>query len=117
VHCRTCRTEHAYKGPKGLKAPAPKGAALPGEKKKSSSTKAPKEEAVPVEQEWVKLMNANREHPLKKYSAKTAFVVGDRIQHPTFGDGVVKKLVYPNKIEVVFQMDMKVLIHGGSAGA
>jgi len=116
VHCRTCKTEHAYKSPKGLTTPAPKDTPVAREKKAAKKAES-RDEAVPVEAEWTKMMNASRSQPAKAYSAKTPFLVGDRIQHSMFGEGVVNKLVYPNKIEVVFQMDVKTLIHGGTGGS
>jgi hypothetical protein len=52
---------------------------------------------------------------MKEYAADSHFNVHDRIKHPIFGEGVVTKNLYPNKIEIVFSMDVKVLIHAPSA--
>ncbi|HUP58202.1 MAG TPA: hypothetical protein VM598_12165 [Bdellovibrionota bacterium] len=110
VHCLTCKKEHVYRAPKGITEPGQ----VP---KKATRTRKKKEEvaeAVSVEAEWEKLMAAHREAPLKPYSTKSNFALGDKLSHPTFGDGIVGKLIYPNKLEVIFRTDVKVLIHGGA---
>jgi hypothetical protein len=110
VHCLTCKKEHVYRAPKGITEP---GQVV----KKATRTRKKKEEvaeAVSVEAEWEKLMAAHRESPLKPYSTKSSFLLGDKLSHPTFGDGIVGKLIYPNKLEVIFRTDVKVLIHGGA---
>jgi hypothetical protein len=63
--------------------------------------------------EWEKLMVAHRATPTKNYSMKAHFALGDKLAHPTFGEGIVGKLIYPNKLEVIFRTDVKVLIHAG----
>src|SRR5262245_12335675 len=111
VQCLTCKKEHVYRAPKGITEPgvAPKKATRARKKKDTEA-----EQAVSVEAEWEKLMAAHREAPLKPYSTKAHFGLGDKLSHPTFGDGIVGKLIYPNKLEVIFRTDIKVLIHGGA---
>ena len=106
VMCRTCKKEHVYRAPKGINEPLPKTAKAP------AGPKAPK--ATPIEEEWEKLMAEKSSLQEKAYGTKTHFAVGEKISHPSFGKGIVMKHVYPNKIEVIFQSDMKVLIHAGS---
>ncbi len=110
VLCRTCKSEHNYKPKKGVKEP---GAVTPTTRRVvGSSTKEPKPQAVPVEVEWMRQMNAATS-PMRDYAANEGFKMGDRVRHPSFGEGLVQKLVYPNKIEVLFKSDIKVLIHSG----
>jgi len=110
--CKTCKKEHTYKAPKGVNdpgaAPAPKAARKRGE----GSAKAAA--AVPVDEEWQKVMSQAAGVPAKSYSVKEKFRVGEKIAHPTFGEGIVGKHIFPNKIEVLFRSDLKVLIHGGA---
>ena len=108
VQCFTCKKEHLYKAPKGLTAPAKP-------KKSKSAAESDADKATPVEAEWQKLMTTHRDAPFKAYNTKGLFGLGDKIQHPTFGEGIVGKLIYPNKIEIIFRTDVKVLIHGGQA--
>ncbi len=114
VQCRTCRKEHAFKSPKGVNDPmAVKKAAAAKKSKKSAEEGAGGPS--PVEMEWEKLMNQHKATPTKPYSAKGNFNLGDKIAHPTFGDGIVGKLIFPNKLEIIFRTDVKVLIHAGVA--
>ena len=47
----------------------------------------------------------------KDYTIKGSFQMGDVINHPTFGQGIVEKLIDDNKIEVLFQDDYRTLMH------
>ncbi len=109
VQCLTCKKEHAFK--------APKGATEPGKAKAKSKSKkkdaAAESQSHPVEVEWEKLMLAHADSPFKNYDMKAIYGLGDKLKHPTFGDGIVGKLIYPNKLEVIFKTDIKILISGG----
>jgi hypothetical protein len=113
VQCLTCKKEHAYKAAKGVTEPG-KAAAKATRTSKKKAASADEDTNHSIEAEWQKLMLAHKDMPTKGYSTKGNFGLGDKISHPTFGDGIVGKLIYPNKIEVIFQMDVKVLIHGGA---
>ena len=109
VQCLTCKKEHTFKAPKGIDTPSNKAAT-----KRASKKKAEEEEAShSIEVEWEKLMAMHKDIPGKSYATKGHFVLGDKISHPTFGDGIVGKLIYPNKLEVIFRNDLKVLIYAG----
>jgi hypothetical protein len=108
VECLTCKKEHAYKAAKGVTEP---GTAKVSKRKKKSDDDTPK--ANPIELEWEKLMSDHKEAPFKTYNTKGHFGLGDKLTHPTFGEGIIGKLIYPNKIEVIFRHDLKVLIYGG----
>ncbi len=45
------------------------------------------------------------------YTPKTTFKKGDLLDHPTYGMGLVEKLIDKNKIEVIFKSDLKTLMH------
>lgn len=114
VQCKTCKKEHVYKAPKGVTEPT----AAPAKKsraKKASGDSAP--ESNPIELEWEKLMATHKNAPLKQYTTKGVFLLGDKINHPNFGEGIVGKLIYPNKIEVIFRTDLKILIYAGAPAA
>jgi hypothetical protein len=102
VQCFTCKKEHVYKAAKGVTEP-----------KKTRKKKDAEPQANPVELEWEKLMAQHKDAPMKTYSMKAHFGLGDKLAHPNFGDGIVGKLIYPNKLEVIFRTDVKVLIHAG----
>ena len=107
VQCLTCKKEHVYKAPKGVDEPAK----APRKKK----VKEAEDKGNPIELEWEKLMSDHKDAPMKTYAMKGHFALGDKLNHPTFGDGIVGKLIYPNKLEVIFRHDVKVLIYGGQA--
>jgi len=110
AECKTCKKTHSYKTPKGITEP-PK----PKKKKKAAADDAIK--SSDIESEWIKLMTANKANPTVSYSTKTSLKLGDKLKHPQFGEGIVGKLLYPNKVEVIFQHDIKILIHGGTQPA
>ncbi len=116
VMCRTCKSEHNFKPKRGVKEP---GGIAPSRGSPGSTTRtarapreAKEEKTVPVELEWMRQMNASTA-AMKEYGADQAFITGDRIKHPVFGEGIIQKLVFPNKVEVLFKMDIKTLIHAG----
>lgn len=109
VQCFTCKKEHAYKAPKGVTEP---GKAKPkATRKKKTDDGAPS--ASSIEAEWEKLMAQQKDAPLKPYNTKGKFALGDKINHPNFGQGIVGKLIYPNKLEIIFRNDLKILIYAG----
>lgn len=109
VMCRTCKSEHNYKPKKGVKEPGAETSST-----KVKTPRAPKaEKVIPVELEWMKQINASP-RPVRPYAANEAFKLGDRVNHPSFGEGVVQKLIHPNKMEIIFRTDIKVLIHAGA---
>jgi hypothetical protein len=112
VQCKTCRGERAYKSPKGVtdpsKAPPPKTQA------RSARTDTGEKIDHSVAAEWRKLMNQYKQNPANPYSAKAPLAIHDRVKHPTFGEGVVLKHIFPNKAEIIFEMDVKTLICGGA---
>jgi hypothetical protein len=110
VQCLTCKKEHVYKAPKGIDTPTATPKAKRASKKKEA---AEAEAAQSIEVEWEKLMTSHKDAPIKQYTTKGHFILGDKIHHPTFGDGIVGKLIYPNKVEVIFRTDLKVLIYAG----
>jgi hypothetical protein len=56
-------------------------------------------------------MDKNPAASLKDYSIRGSFTSGDIIDHPTFGQGIVERLIDNNKIEVLFKDDFRTLIH------
>ena len=85
VQCRTCHGTHLYKQQK---------AAVPRTVKGSSA----------------RSVVTNDNLPVRNYSAKECFSVGDRISHSKFGSGTVTE-VRPGKIHVRFDRDERILVH------
>lgn len=111
VECKTCRKERGYKAPKGVTDP---GKAPPAKKTtRGARTETGERPDHSIANEWRKVMLA---HPqaAHAYSAKAKVGLGDKIKHPTFGEGIVMKHIHPNKAEIIFEMDLKILICGGA---
>jgi hypothetical protein len=103
VLCKTCEKEHVYKAPKGEKAPV----------KKKSAAKAKKKKVSPVE-EWEMAMEQAKDATVKVYTQDGLFGEGEKVDHSTFGQGLVVKLISPNKMEVIFEEGSKFMIRGNS---
>ncbi|AUN99469.1 hypothetical protein DOM21_03535 [Bacteriovorax stolpii] len=105
VQCKTCKATHTFKDPSATKKKTSidrviKNARSAGGKKSSES----------VTDLWTKAMNKTTSQG-KEYSTRDSFQMGDVINHPTFGQGVVEKLIDNNKIEVLFKDDYRTLMH------
>lgn len=104
VMCKTCKSTQSFKDPSAKKkktsvAKVIKTARSGG--KKSTET---------VGELWTKALNKSTAG-FKDYTIRGSFQTGDVINHPTFGQGVVEKLIDDNKIEVLFQDDYRTLMH------
>jgi hypothetical protein len=106
VRCNTCGKIHAYRANPGEKA-----AAAASARKRSDAPVREKVQVIPVEVEWREQLSTKQGVPSLQYAPTKEFKVGDVIDHPTFGCGIVKNLKDGNKFEVLFQRDVKTLIH------
>jgi hypothetical protein len=103
VKCNTCKGVHKFKDPSSTKAKSPSSRnplSLLKEKKKL-------EQEVSIWETNVRNFSGLQ----KAYSVKDRFVIGDVIQHPQFGSGLVESLLERDKIQVVFQFGQKTLLH------
>jgi len=104
VQCKTCKTTQSYKDPGAKK----KKVSIDRVVRSAKASKGMKSES--VSELWNKAIN-KASQASKDYSIKGSFQMGDLINHPTFGQGVVEKLIDDNKIEVIFQDDFRTLMH------
>ena len=80
--------------------------------------RAPREPKAPVERFEKPAVAADLTKPVRTYRASEKFVVGERVEHPSFGQGVVET-AEPGKITVFFGSGRRVLVQskdGGSGG-
>lgn len=104
VRCNTCNTIHAFRNKpteKTLAAAAARKAAKPRQKA----------EVIPVEVEWREQMDKAHKSTSIPYSPQKEFKIGDLVEHPSFGAGIVKLVKDGNKFEIIFQQDIKLLVH------
>ena len=99
VECKTCKGTHVYKDPSAAKA------------KKVSRKKAGAKTAkkIAVSDLWMEALN-NTSAKSRPYSVREKFEIGDIVDHPKFAQ-VIEKLLDADKIQVIFQHDVKTLIH------
>lgn len=105
VQCKTCKSTQSFKDPGAKKKKTSVNRVIKSAKKSHS-----KKSTETVGELWNKAINKMTESS-KDYSMKSSFQMGDVINHPTFGQGVVEKLIDNNKIEVLFQDDYRTLMH------
>ncbi len=102
VHCKQCGADHRYKSPHN--APAEKK--LPSAIRPAKEPKAPR---APVERFEKPAVAADLSRASRPYRASEIYEVGDRIDHPSFGQGVIE-IGEPGKITVFFATGRRVLV-------
>lgn len=100
VQCKECRAQHRYKNPN--KVAAAKKAP------REAKPRAPRADKV-VERFPTPAIAADLSRPSRPYKASEHFTPGDRIDHVTFGQGVVE-LSEPGKVTIFFATGRKVLV-------
>ena len=110
VQCKQCGGYHRFKSVHGatkeqkqpsMFAPKPPRAA-------AASTKAP------VERFEKPAVAADLTKPVRTYRASEKFEVGERVEHPSFGQGVIET-AEPGKITVFFGSGRRVLVQAKEA--
>jgi ribosomal protein S27AE len=94
VVCKRCGSKHSYRGDSGAEPTTPTAASV-GRRVVRKKTRAAA--VVPV---VAPPFDPNV--PPRTYSAREGYAPGERINHPTFGTGVVATSPGPGKVEVVF---------------
>ncbi|GFE60143.1 hypothetical protein [Geobacter sp. AOG2] len=105
VECNTCRGMHNYHGEKAAKAPG----AGPARTTASAPRKARKDPGAADREEWEALSPAMEPGRALPYDMNGKYRVNSLVAHPVFGLGVVKLVIPPNKIQVLFQDGKKLL--------
>lgn len=104
VQCKECGAYHRYRNPSGAKA------------KKPGAPRAAREPRAIVERHEAPAVAADLSKPPRPYRVSERFEVGERVEHPSFGQGTVE-IVDGQKITVFFAVGRKVLVHAkGDAG-
>jgi len=106
VQCNVCSGRHKYRPEKPVKKTAAK------KKPTARATAAATAKLAKVEAYYQDLIAGRHEAVALAYSMTDTFKKNDMINHPMFGLGVVAHIVMPNKIEVVFRHETKLLLCG-----
>ena len=113
VECNTCRGTHNYHE---AKEPVAKSVrtTLDGKvqhEKKTAAPRAPRKDPLAAErEEWESLRLNRNGDEATPYDMNRRFRAGDIIAHPSFGLGLVKLVIPPNKAEILFETGKKLLI-------
>ena len=99
VHCKQCGGDHRYKSPHNA----------PAEKKLPSAIRPVREPKAPVERFEKPAVSADLSKATKPYRASELYEVGERIEHPSFGQGVIE-IAEAGKITVFFASGRRVLV-------
>ena len=93
VECNTCKGTHRYRNPEVVRKPA----------KRSSDTPTVRPE------EWANLKTATTNIVAKDYHMDMDCRAGAVIRHPSFGLGLVQRIVGNRKMEVLFEDGKKMM--------
>lgn len=111
VECNTCNGVHNYHAPPTAKeAKAPKKASIAKPRSTSAVPRVSRRDPVEVErEEWASLQPTFDHDKALPYDMNGRFNVKRLILHPTFGIGLVKTVIVPNKMQVLFKDGIKLL--------
>jgi hypothetical protein len=77
-----------------------------------SRTKAGSKQAKSAADVWKEEMDRAEDIPAKAYTLDGHYEEGEKVDHRSFGLGMVKRLISPDKMEVLFEEETKVMIRG-----
>jgi hypothetical protein len=106
VECNTCHGIHNYRAKVEKKE---KTATTTAQKKLTTPRQPKKDQGASDRDEWESLnptFDTNRAIP---YNMDSKYRTNDLIDHSAFGLGVVKNVIPPKKMEVLFQLGIKLL--------
>ncbi|MBK5277217.1 MAG: hypothetical protein JJE30_19480 [Desulfuromonadales bacterium] len=106
VECDTCHGTHAYHAPKTVKEAA---AAKTGQTKVAAARKAKADPDEADREEWASLQSGMDPDKAVRYDMNATYRVNTLLIHSHFGLGIVKAVLPPNKIAVLFQDSKKLL--------
>jgi len=108
VECNTCGGVHNYYPPPTAKTPRSPGTG-PASRTAAAPRTAKKDPAQAERDEWLSFrQNMSLDRALK-YDMNAKYKANDLLDHPTFGFGVIKAVIVPNKMQVLFEDGIKLL--------
>ncbi len=114
VECKQCGARHAYRpadGPEaGGRRPVAKAVAAKSSKAKASRAGSRARARSPL------VVEPDMSRPPRPYRPSERYEMGDRVSHPSFGQGVVQRTAGLTKVHVLFADGPKTLVHARGAG-
>lgn len=105
VHCNTCKSKHAHRSATTVKS-ATKAVKIASSKKGAAG--------LARASDFTTLLKGRSAASARQYSFADRFRAGELLTHGTFGLGVVTADKGADKIEVLFELGPRTLIHGKS---
>jgi hypothetical protein len=110
VRCNTCMGEHSFRSAQpGSKPARPRSSGASG----GSAPKPAAEKALASSYEA--LIAGKSRASARRYSPKEKFEVGELVEHPSFGLGVIAATRGIDKVDVAFPGTVKTLLHNRGA--
>lgn len=111
VECNTCGGVHNYYPPPTAKTvKVPGGGSVTAKKTTTAAPRTPKRDPQQSDRdEWLSLRSNMRIDRAIAYTMNGKFRSDDLVDHPVFGLGVVRQIVPPNKMQVLFEDGIKLL--------
>jgi hypothetical protein len=106
VQCKQCGGYHRYKSPHGAPKEVRQPSMFAPKTPRAPSASAAK---APVERFEKPAVAADLSKPARPYRASERFDVGERVDHPSFGQGVVETSE-PGKVTLFFASGRRVLV-------
>ncbi len=106
VTCNGCGATRRYLAPVEAAEPA---RIVAGGGKAPKRAKKPKAAWTPEES----LVEAVLSRPVRPYRLADSYRVGDRVEHATFGVGIVDEILGPTKMQVFFPSGHRKMMQGG----
>lgn len=104
VQCNTCGGQHAFKN-------APGSTSSPSKPRATTAAKSASAAVSKITVTFDQLLSGKDVASSRRYSPRDTYAKDEVIDHPNFGFGVVMD-VRGDKVQVLFKMDEKTLIHG-----
>jgi hypothetical protein len=96
VECKQCNSQHRHRLTDAEKQMKPA---------KRASRKSASEPTGP-------LVEPDLTRPIRPYQISEVYAVGDRIDHTSFGTGIIERVMSPSKVQVYFPDGQKMLLQG-----
>jgi hypothetical protein len=97
VECKQCNSQHRHR--------------LTDEEKKMKPAKRASRKSAPAEP-LGPLVEPDLTRPIRPYQISEVYAVGDRIDHQSFGTGIIERIMSPSKVQVYFSDGQKMLLQG-----
>jgi hypothetical protein len=110
VMCQICFSYHRYRQPHARMFDEPPEDLFEVEKVEPPPKKTRKKSAHKIEETWDSLLTKVNQETSVDYVMSGNYETGLLLNHRKFGPGIIRSIVSENKIEVLFQDGLKVLV-------